>query len=724
MLRLPLGLWRAAEEGDANAVAAWLDEGGSVDARSKEQNGAALLGAAALGGQEAMVRMLLQRGATVNLQSWRKGGGHATALHCAACNGFTAIVQALLDAKANASLQTIDGRTADMWAEQEQGYTTIAQLLRQHTKQLTAKAETRVAASAEQAPSAAEAVAEGLPAEVEVEAERVAAKKGKGKKKKVKAAPSTVAAEPTAVASLASAAMGEGLPGAVEQAAREGNAQAVVAWLDEGGDVDSRGLAQGFPEGGTLLVAATAGAQEAVVRLLLQRGASVNLPYLGVTALIDAAGQGHITIVQTLLDAKADVSHQAEPWGLTALMCAEGPKFGEKQQSHEVVAQLLRQRMAAEAEEGRLACVTRRMAEAEARAAASAVAEAAAAAMAEELLAEDKAEKEATAKRGKGKKKNSKATPKKVATGANSSLDSASKVPGLPSQVASGPTEDARAAQKVAEEGQAEATAQPTEEARALEEGIAQSVASHKAEEQRRAATQAASPPTTLLPPSAPPQSPSPPPLASPLVLTYLELQTATRNFAQVVGTGGFASVYRTEGALPSLPHHGPCAVKRLTVDTDATGGGCGGGRGGGRGRGRGGGRGDGRGGRDCGGVPVEMLKEVALLGRCTPHASLLPLLGYCLESSLSPCLVYPLCAGGTLEDRVLRDGAGRDRLAALGWAELPAVLLWWQRLTILRDVARALTHLHAQQPVLLHGDVVPWVNEWPSAKRTMAPEA
>jgi hypothetical protein len=27
-------------------------------------------------------------------------------------------------------------------------------------------------------------------------------------------------------------------------------------------------------------------------------------------------------------------------------------------------------------------------------------------------------------------------------------------------------------------------------------------------------------------------------------------------------------------------------------------------------------------------------------------------------------------------------------------------------RLTILRDAARALAHLHAQQPVLLHGDV------------------
>jgi len=104
--------------------------------------------------------------------------------------------------------------------------------------------------------------------------------------------------------------------------------------------------------------------------------------------------------------------------------------------------------------------------------------------------------------------------------------------------------------------------------------------------------------------------------------------------------------------------------------------------------------------------VAMEVLKEVALLGRCTPHASLLPLLGYCLESSRQPCLVYPLCAGGTFEDRLLLSSAGFDRLAALGWAELPLPLPMLQRLTILRDAARALAHLHAQQPVLLHGDV------------------
>ena len=49
----------AAQEGDLQAVAAWLDKGGGVDERCAEHEGATLLFAAAYGGQEAMVRMLL-----------------------------------------------------------------------------------------------------------------------------------------------------------------------------------------------------------------------------------------------------------------------------------------------------------------------------------------------------------------------------------------------------------------------------------------------------------------------------------------------------------------------------------------------------------------------------------------------------------------------------------------------------------------------------------------
>ena len=57
----------------------------------------------------------------------------AHAVMAAADLGHTTIVQALLDAKADASLQTNVGYTALMWAEQQK-CTATAQLLRQHAK--------------------------------------------------------------------------------------------------------------------------------------------------------------------------------------------------------------------------------------------------------------------------------------------------------------------------------------------------------------------------------------------------------------------------------------------------------------------------------------------------------------------------------------------------------------------------------------------------------------
>ena len=125
----------AVLEGDAQAVAAWLDKGGGVDACSSECSGMTLLIAAAMAGQEAMVRMLLQRGASINLQNNPDG---ITALINAAIGGHTRTVQVLLDAKADASLQERNGRTALMWAEQEKCIAT-AQLLRQHAKRQAAE---------------------------------------------------------------------------------------------------------------------------------------------------------------------------------------------------------------------------------------------------------------------------------------------------------------------------------------------------------------------------------------------------------------------------------------------------------------------------------------------------------------------------------------------------------------------------------------------------------
>ena len=121
-------------------MAAWLDEGGCLDARCAEQDRATLLMAAAYGGQEALVRMLLQRGASVNLQA----SFGRTALMDAALRGHTTVVQVLLDAKADASLRAgNDGNTALLHAEHYK-HTATAQLLRQHAERLTAEAEAAV----------------------------------------------------------------------------------------------------------------------------------------------------------------------------------------------------------------------------------------------------------------------------------------------------------------------------------------------------------------------------------------------------------------------------------------------------------------------------------------------------------------------------------------------------------------------------------------------------
>ena len=136
-----------------------------------------------------MVRMLLQRGASVNLQT----SLGITALMYAAINGHTTSVQALLDAKADASPQNTKGSTALELAEQFKR-TEIAQLLQQHAKRQTAEPEAGAAVAA------TELLAEGA-AEKEAAAKKVA----KGKEKRGKAAPSTAATDPAAAASLASA---------------------------------------------------------------------------------------------------------------------------------------------------------------------------------------------------------------------------------------------------------------------------------------------------------------------------------------------------------------------------------------------------------------------------------------------------------------------------------------------------------------------------------------
>ena len=131
---LPLPVGNAAKEGDVHGVATWLYGGGGVDARCAERDDMTLVMAAAEGGQKAVVRMLLQRGASVDLQS----SCGVTALMEAATSGHITIVQVLLNAKADASLRTDAGYTALMMAE-EFKRTATAQVLRQHAKRQAAE---------------------------------------------------------------------------------------------------------------------------------------------------------------------------------------------------------------------------------------------------------------------------------------------------------------------------------------------------------------------------------------------------------------------------------------------------------------------------------------------------------------------------------------------------------------------------------------------------------
>ena len=141
-------MYYSVVDGDAQSVTAWLDEGGGVDARCAEREGVTLLIMAAAGGQEAMVRMLLQRGASVNL---RDSIG-ITALMHAAVNGHATIVQVLLEAKADASLQSNSGNTALIITEHFK-HTATAQLLRQHAKGQADEAEAAAMHAAATAPT-------------------------------------------------------------------------------------------------------------------------------------------------------------------------------------------------------------------------------------------------------------------------------------------------------------------------------------------------------------------------------------------------------------------------------------------------------------------------------------------------------------------------------------------------------------------------------------------
>ncbi len=104
-------------------------------------------------------------------------------------------------------------------------------------------------------------------------------------------------------------------------AAKRGEEEAVLAWLDGGRRADATYERDGV-SGITLLMLAANCGHERVVELLLRRGAEINLQdSIGITALMAAARNGCERVVNLLIRRGAEVNLQDSD-GFTALMNA------------------------------------------------------------------------------------------------------------------------------------------------------------------------------------------------------------------------------------------------------------------------------------------------------------------------------------------------------------------------------------------------------------------
>jgi ankyrin repeat protein len=104
-------------------------------------------------------------------------------------------------------------------------------------------------------------------------------------------------------------------------------AEVVKLLLDKGADVNIIKT----DEGTTALMAASSGGYAEVVKLLLDKGANVNIKTKeGITALMEASSGGYAEVVKLLLDKGADVNIKTDE-GITALMEASSGGYSKKE---------------------------------------------------------------------------------------------------------------------------------------------------------------------------------------------------------------------------------------------------------------------------------------------------------------------------------------------------------------------------------------------------------
>src|SRR5690349_76010 len=105
-----LALWRVAESGDVEELAALLPRVANINARN--EHGVTALMRAAQEGHVDVVRVLLEHGADANI----KRNDKFTALALAAFFGHTAVVRALMEHGADSQASTRSGTSPQMWA--------------------------------------------------------------------------------------------------------------------------------------------------------------------------------------------------------------------------------------------------------------------------------------------------------------------------------------------------------------------------------------------------------------------------------------------------------------------------------------------------------------------------------------------------------------------------------------------------------------------------------
>ena len=244
-------IWTAAATGNLDAIKQHVAAG--TDLNAKEPSGGSTpLMIAALVGQTEAAKLLIEKGANINARS--NDGG--TALHAAAFFCRTRTVKLLLSKGADVNVKNVRGETAldtvaGEWSQAvEEVYSYVGGLL-----------------------------------QIQLDIERIKA------------------ARPN-IADILRERTSK-TDDDIWSAAKSGNIEAVMKHISAGNDINIRSVS-----GATPLIAASTGGQTEIIRLLIEKGADVNLreDVGGSTALLAAAFFGHTEIVEMLIDKGADVN--------------------------------------------------------------------------------------------------------------------------------------------------------------------------------------------------------------------------------------------------------------------------------------------------------------------------------------------------------------------------------------------------------------------------------